>query len=136
MPKVKKDPRHQRRRKTVQSLFAWSLNKTTELTPLAKKIIRKAKKIDQLISESAPRWPLEKINRTDLAILRLAIYELSYTPEIPDKVAIDEAVELAKEFGSENSSGFVNGALGAVYHKLRSVEKTDVEKDQVKNEKD
>ncbi|MBU2592889.1 MAG: transcription antitermination factor NusB [Patescibacteria group bacterium] len=135
MPKSKKDPRHQRRRRTVQSLFAWSFNATTELTPLAQKIIKKTKEIDRIISQCAPRWPLEKINRTDLAILRLAIYELNYAPKIPDKVAIDEAVELAKEFGSESSSSFVNGALGAVYNKLRPAQKKGVKKDSDKNEK-
>lgn len=59
-------------------------------------------------------WPVEKLNRIDLAILRLAIYELG-NEKIPPKVVIDEAVELAKEFGSENSSSFVNGVLGTIY---------------------
>lgn len=113
-----KDPRHQRRQKIVQSLFAWSLNLSTKLTPTAKKIVKKVEKIDQIITNCAPKWPLEKINKTDLAILRLAIYELNYGPSIPSKVVIDEAIELAKEFGSENSAGFVNGALGAAYDQL------------------
>ena len=58
---------------------------------------------------------MEKINKTDLAILRLAIYEIHYDKDVPAKVAIDEAVELAKEFGAEKSPGFVNGVLGAAY---------------------
>lgn len=123
MVKEKKDPRHKRRQETIQSLFAWSFNSSTQLTPLANKVSKKVDSIDRIITECAPKWPLEKINKTDLAILRLAVYELSYDPKIPSKVAIDEAVELAKEFGSENSSGFINGALGAVYNKLMPEEK-------------
>ena len=59
-------------------------------------------------------WPVDKLNKIDLAILRLAIYELENL-EVPPKVVIDEAVELAKEFGSENSPSFVNGVLGTIY---------------------
>ena len=57
---------------------------------------------------------MEKVSKVDLVILRIAIYELLYGKEIPDKVAIDEAVELAKEFGNDTSSKFVNGVLGNV----------------------
>ena len=117
--KNKVDPRHKQRQKIIQNLFSWDFNSSTELKDKAQKIIDKQKKIDQIIKDCAPKWPLEKINRIDLAILRLAIYELFYDQEVPTKVAIDEAVELAKEFGAEGSPGFVNGVLGAAYEKLK-----------------
>lgn len=70
--------------------------------------------IDKLISEAAPTWPINKINKIDLSILRQAIYELIIEKDIPPKVVIDEAVELSKQYGSESSSGFVNGVLGTL----------------------
>jgi N utilization substance protein B len=83
------------------------------------KIISGVKKyeeeIDKLIEKSAPEWPIEQIATVDKVILRIAIFELLYDDEVPPKVAIDEAVELAKTFGGENSSKFVNGVLGTVY---------------------
>ncbi len=68
--------------------------------------------IDQYIEKIAPEWPVEQLAPIDRNILRLAIYELLHAPETPVKVAINEAVELAKMFGSESSRRFVNGALG------------------------
>lgn len=108
------DPRHRKRRKAVQQLFAAGFNKNQELDSLAKKVWQKRAKLDPLIEKVAPEWPLEKLNRTDLAILRLAIYELTIAKEQPLKVIIDEAVELSKELGSENSPSFVNGVLGTI----------------------
>ena len=119
MKKVGVDPRHKRRQKVIKLLFAWSFNKKQPMSPLAQKIIKKTSKIDQIINQCAPKWPLKKINHIDLAILRLAIYELYFDRQIPEKVSIDEAVELAKDFGSENSPGFVNGVLGTAYKKLK-----------------
>ncbi|PIP57353.1 transcription antitermination factor NusB, partial [Candidatus Woesebacteria bacterium CG22_combo_CG10-13_8_21_14_all_39_10] len=78
------------------------------------KILRNKKRLDKKIEESAPEWPIDKLNRIDLAILRLAVYELEQK-EAPPKVIIDEAVELAKEFGSDNSASFINGVLGTIY---------------------
>ena len=116
MVKENKDPRHKKRQKTVQGLFAWSFNQKQKLlTPLVKEILAKREGIDKIISNCAPKWPLEKINKIDLAVLRLAVYELCFDKKIPEKVAIDEAIELAKDFGSENSPSFINGVLGAVY---------------------
>lgn len=71
--------------------------------------------IDQAIGKFAPDWPIERITTIDRNVLRLGIYELVYDPEIPSKVAINEAIELAKTFGGESSGKFVNGVLGAVY---------------------
>ncbi len=73
--------------------------------------------IDEQIQACAPDWPLAQINRVDLAILRLALYELK-TNDTPYKVVIDEAVELAKEYGSDSSAKFINGVLGCAITKL------------------
>lgn len=111
--KTAKDPRHLKRRKTIKMLFAESFVKQGKVT-FAKKIYKQRKSLDKKIQKAAPAWPIEKINKVDLAILRLALYELE-NEKTPPKVVIDEAVELAKEFGSDNSSSFVNGVLGTIY---------------------
>jgi len=80
-------------------------------------VIKKQKEIDSKIAEAAPEWPLEQISLIDKTILRIAIFELLYTENIPPKVAINEAVELGKTFGGQNSSKFINGVLGTVYRK-------------------
>lgn len=115
--KTSTDPRHQKRRQVIKSLFAESFTHQKSLPELVLKIKKKAKKINKIIVDSAPTWPIEKINKIDLVILHLAIYEL-LEKENPPKVIIDEAVELAKEFGAESSGPFVNGVLGTVYSKL------------------
>lgn len=71
--------------------------------------------IDQLIVKYAPEWPLEQITIVDRNILRIGIFELKFSSDIPPKVAINEAIELAKTFGGESSGRFVNGVLGAIY---------------------
>lgn len=87
---------------------------------LAKNLIDHFEEIDDMIRKTAPAWPLEQINLTDRNILRLGISELVFGPkdEVPPKVAINEAIELAKTFGSESSSKFVNGVLGAIYRQM------------------
>jgi len=110
--KSKYDPRHIRRIKNMQAIFAWQFGNPKPISPDSPQIITKIKKIDQLISQYAPKWPLEKINKVDLAILRIAIWEIISFPDVPQKVIIDEAVELAKEFGSDSSASFINGVLG------------------------
>lgn len=70
--------------------------------------------LDEKIQSAAPEWPVDKIAKIDLAILRLAIYELLIEKKEPPKVIIDEAIELAKEFGNDNSPKFVNGVLGTI----------------------
>ncbi len=70
--------------------------------------------IDAIIVKHAPDWPIDKISKVDLIILRISIFEVAFGQSVPVKVAIDEAVELAKEFGGDTSSKFVNGVLGAV----------------------
>jgi len=77
-------------------------------------VIQNKKDIDRHIRNFAPAWPIEQIPAIDRNILRLAIFEVLLDNKVPVKVAINEAVELAKTFGSENSSKFVNGVLGSV----------------------
>lgn len=105
------DPRHTKRQKTVEGLFKIAFHKQT-IGDYAKKIIAQKDFIDQQIEKSAPEFPIEKINRVDLAILRLAVYELLIEKTAPKKVIIDEAIELAKEYGGDTSPAFINGALG------------------------
>lgn len=106
------DPRHKLRRKIVKQLFANEFAKQ-QTSLVTKQIINRSVEIDAIIIKAAPEWPIEKINKVDLAILRLAIWEL-LQKKVPQKAVIDEAVELAKEYGSESSSSFVNGVLGTI----------------------
>lgn len=108
------DPRHKKRLAIVQELFASSFNSNQRPSEITQKIIESESISDPLISINAPEWPIDKLNKIDLAILRLAIYEIMVDKKEPVKVIIDEAVELAKELGSENSASFVNGVLGTI----------------------
>ena len=121
--KTATDPRHLRRREAVKVLFAQSFTPQKNLPDLVKNIIKQTKEINKTIVDSAPTWPIDKINKIDLAILHLAIYELK-NESTPPKVIIDEAVELAKEFGSESSGSFINGVLGTIYDKLNETTET------------
>lgn len=112
--KTATDPRHLKRREAVKVLFAETFAKQPHPSELVQQILKEAKKIDKLIAKAAPSWPIANLNKIDLAILRLAIYELERN-DTPPKVIIDEAVELAKEYGSESSSSFINGVLGTIY---------------------
>lgn len=72
----------------------------------------KSAELDAVLQPIAPEWPLEQIAKMDKVILRIGLYELTYDKDVPPKVVINEAVELAKAFGSDNSSKFINGVLG------------------------
>lgn len=97
----------------MQELFGWHFSQENIVEEeKTKKVIENLEKIDSLIKEAAPAWPLEKINRVDLAILRLGVFELIIDKGAPVKVVVDEAVELAKEYGGGSSASFVNGVLG------------------------
>ena len=111
--KTATDPRHIRRREAVKALFSETYTHQPALPELAQEILKNKEKIDVQIQKAAPQWTLDKLNRIDLAILRLAVFELDGR-EIPPKVVIDEAVELAKEYGGESSSSFINGVLGTI----------------------
>ncbi|HEX7456044.1 MAG TPA: transcription antitermination factor NusB [Candidatus Nanoarchaeia archaeon] len=144
--KQKLDPRHQARVTALQALFEWSFNSTDVETivkrdvyeyvqigtpgkkgvdidkPLAlfitQGVTENLDTIDKIIETCASEWPIAQIAKVDLEILRIAIFELYIARNVPPKVAIDEAVELAKEFGGENSSKFVNGVLGTVVRQM------------------
>ena len=95
--------------------FAPDFNDGGFMEHLVKGVIKHIDEIDSLITKFAPEWPLDQITIVDRNVLRLGTYELRYDSEIPAKVAINEAIELAKAFGGESSGKFVNGVLGAVY---------------------
>lgn len=130
--------RHLARSIAMQALFEWDFREQPadvlpviidrdlkefgpglDETGFAKKIIedvhQNIKEIDELISKYAPQWPIEQITIIDRNILRIGIYELKFNNEVPPKVAINEAIELAKNFGGPSSGRFVNGVLGAIY---------------------
>lgn len=106
------DPRHKTRQEIVKLLFSYSFTEQNIPNPKAKNIIENISAIDEKIKDIAPEFPTNKINKVDLAILRLAIYELQFEKSTPPKVVVDEAIELGKEFGGDTSPGFINGALG------------------------
>ena len=83
-------------------------------------VVANLKEIDEIIAKAAPQWPISQISIVDRNVLRIGIYELLYGDKeaVPPKVAINEAIELAKSFGGENSGKFVNGVLGTVYKEI------------------
>lgn len=122
--KKRTDPRHIARRELLQKLFALGFETTYDNEdPKVQTVVTHRQQIDAVIEKSAPQWPLNQINRVDLAVLRLALYELFFETETPSKVVIDEAVELAKEFGSDASSSFINGVLGNVMNNFDEFKK-------------
>ncbi len=145
--------RHLSRSVVLQSLFEWDfrgcVNKNVkgiiarvskEFAPgmsdfsfvqeLTDNILAKKGDLDMVIGKAAPDWPLDKISIIDRNILRIGLYELLFAnrDEVPAKVAINEAIELAKSFGGENSGKFINGVLGSVYKELGEPGKDSVSK--------
>ena len=145
--------RHLSRSIVLQSLFEWDLNaldkknvqevlerNVTEFAPnktdlpfmekLLDGVMAKKPELDLVIEKAAPEWPIDRISPVDRNILRLGLYELLFAnrSEVPAKVAINEAIELAKQFGGDNSSRFVNGVLGAVYKEIGEPGKEEVGK--------
>lgn len=100
----------------MQALFSWEFSKQSDSS--LKEILEHLEEIDAAIKLSASERPIEQINKLDLAILRLSVFELIIEKDTPIKVVIDEAVELAKEYGSDSSPAFVNGVLGKIVEKL------------------
>ena len=122
------DPRHRARLKTVQTLYAALFDNptaTSEKNEIADAITAAIPQIDTEIARNAPKYPIEKISKIDLSILRLAIYELKIAPVEPVRVVINEAVELAKEIGSERSYAFINAVLGSILQDVKSDEATE-----------
>lgn len=98
--------------------FAPTLDDPTFVYALADGVSGHADEIDKIITQYAPEWPIDQITAVDRNVLRIGIYELMFLKEVPPKVAINEAVELAKTFGGESSSKFLNGVLGTLYKTL------------------
>ncbi len=145
--------RHLARSVVLQSLFEWDFrdHKESVLTDaivrdalefapgnsdmtfmqeLGAGVLKKRPEIDLIITKAAPDWPLDKISIVDRNVLRMGLYELLFADreEVPAKVAINEAIELAKSFGGENSGKFVNGVLGSVYKEMGEPGKDAVSK--------
>lgn len=103
------------------------------LYELASGVYKKLRVLDKRIQPIAPDWPLDQIATIDLCILRMSFYELLFMKDTPQKVVINEAVELAKSYGGENSSKFINGVLGTLLKEIESKgkkpEKQEVKKD-------
>lgn len=133
--------RHLARTLAMQSLFNWDFNGKTESDPekitkgvfsnfapdfddhgfvnrLVGETIQKINEVDGYIIKYATEWPLEQITMVDRNVLRIGVYELVFDETIPAKVAINEAIEVAKTFGGASSGKFVNGVLGAIYKDL------------------
>lgn len=115
--KTPHDPRHQRRIKLVEELFKRDFAEQP-IDSKASTIFAMHSSLDAKIHEIAPEFPIEKINKIDLAILRLAVYELTTEKKEPPRVVVDEAIELAKEYGNPSSAAFINGALGKLVKQL------------------
>lgn len=110
--------------------FAPGLEDDVFVFSLVEQVLKKSEVIDEIIKKAAPDWPLEKISVVDRNILRIGLTELLFGDrnQVPPKVAINEAIELAKTFGGENSGKFVNGVLGAVYKEIGEPGKEQVSK--------
>ncbi|HNX10654.1 MAG TPA: transcription antitermination factor NusB [bacterium] len=138
--------RHLARTLAMQTLFAWDFNdrKVDNLDYIIAEnfknfapnfddggfvkdtvhsVLEKVDEIDNYIRKYATEWPLEQITPVDRNVLRIGIYELLYSENIPPRVAINEAIEIAKAFGGESSGKFINGVLGAIYNNLPEAEK-------------
>ena len=113
------DVRHQKRIKIIQNLYASSFSVKKNNFPYKNEkdtlaIIKKIDDIDSLIVKYASKFPVKRIVKTDLAILRWAIFELKYQKKLPVKVVVNEAIELAKELSAERPFAFVNAVLGKI----------------------
>lgn len=141
--------RHLARTIAMQTLFSWDFNgkKEKDLNDLIEQnfkqfapkfndhgfvkciingVINHEAEIDSYITKYATEWPLDQITIVDRNILRIGVYELVFDQDIPSKVAINEAIEIAKTFGGESSGKFVNGVLGAIYKDVaETVKKTE-----------
>ena len=142
--------RHLARSIAMQSLFEWDFrDKPSAILPamvehnleefgpgldaekdFAKRIVdgvlEHLDEIDQIISHYAPSWPLSQITIVDRNVLRIGVYELKFCSDIPPKVAINEAIEMAKSFGGPSSGKFVNGVLGSMFNDIqKEIPKTE-----------
>ena len=144
--------RHLARTLVLQSLFQWDFNERKENIPkilemnrhefapdfndqgfsenLLTQLVENLESIDKLITKYAPEWPLEQITPVDRNVLRIGIFELKFAQDIPPKVAINEAIELAKTYSGGSSGKFINGVLGSIYKDMQKAgEKKELEVD-------
>ncbi len=106
---------------TISPKLARKLRKGEEtVLKIVGQIRKSQKKIDAMITKHAPAWPLSQINKVDLQIIRLAILEGFMSTEVAPRIAIDEAIELARDFGGESDIKFVSGVLGSIYNEANS----------------
>lgn len=102
--------------------FGAGLTENEFTIQLVNGVIENLSKIDEIITKYAPEWPLDQITIIDRNVLRIGIYELKFSEGTPPKVAINEAIELAKSFGGPSSGKFVNGVLGSIFKDMNVVE--------------
>ncbi len=113
--------------KNIFENFAPQFNDQGFVENLIKGVIKHIDEIDIYITKYATEWPLDQITIVDRNILRIGVFELVFNEDIPEKVAINEAIEIAKAFGSESSGKFVNGVLGAIYKDIEKIGKKKTE---------
>jgi N utilization substance protein B len=106
------------------SYFAPNFNDNGFVKKILKGVVDNLPEIDKAIVKYATEWPLDQITIVDRNILRIGVFELLMVDDIPPKVAINEAIEIAKTFGGESSGKFVNGVLGAIFKDLEKKNKT------------
>jgi N utilization substance protein B len=116
--------------------FGAGLNEKDFTLSLVNGVIENIPAIDEIIVKYAPSWPIEQITNVDRNVLRLGIYELKIAQDVPPKVAINEAIELAKSYGGPASGKFVNGVLGSIYKDIPEDEKVRLEEKTKKKTKD
>ena len=120
-------------KKEIFSNFAPSFDDNGFVEKLVKGVIKHLPEVDGYIIKYATEWPLEQITIVDRNILRLGVYELVFDDKIPSRVAINEAIEIAKTFGGSSSGKFVNGVLGAIYNAVGEKDGDDGGKKKEKN---
>ena len=103
--------------------FGPGLEETNFIWKLVDGVTEHLPELNKIIEKAAPEWPLDKITIVDRNVLRIGLYELLYEnkDEVPPKVAINEAIELAKSFGGESSGKFINGVLGTIFKEVEKI---------------
>ncbi len=133
--------RHLSRMVTMQAIYEWNFRPDSNISEILERsiaefrddidiefvkntikgICEKKDELEKEIEVCAPEWPIEQISCIDKSILEISIFELFYSNDVPAKVSINEAVELSKQFGNDNSSKFINGVLGTVYDNHKDI---------------
>ena len=112
--------RHEQREQVFKLLFRVEFHSPEDVPeingrqPVSEEIKDKIPELDKLLNENTEGWDTTRVGKVELAVLRLGAYELRYDDDIPDGVAINEAVEIAKKYGQESSGGFVNAILAKI----------------------